>query len=73
MGTRKDATSSSSTAMRKVAPTALKGDKAHARFVDHFLGHAPQSIAEKHYASEDDARQAGFDAAVTWLRSAILG
>jgi integrase len=60
-------------AFRSIAATALKGHATYSRFVDHFLGHAPKGVAERHYAGEDAAWQADFDRAVSWLRTAILG
>ncbi len=60
-------------AFRSISATALKGHATHARFVEHFLGHAPRGMAERHYAGEDAAWQTGFDEAVAWLRTAVLG
>jgi integrase len=50
--------------VRKMAATILGSHPAHSRFVGHFLGHAPQSVADRHYNRLD---QAAFDEAVTWV------
>jgi integrase len=50
--------------VRKMAATLLGSHPAHGRYVQHFLGHSPGSIADRHYARID---QAAFDEAVTWL------
>jgi integrase len=50
--------------LRKMAATLLEGNKDYARFVGHFLGHAPKDIAHRHYTLAD---QPLFDEAVTWL------
>jgi integrase len=50
--------------VRKMAATLLEGNKDYARFVGHFLGHAPKDMAHRHYTPSD---QPLFDEAVTWL------
>jgi integrase len=50
--------------VRKMSATLLASHPTYGRFVSHFLGHSPRSIADRHYARPD---QALFDQAVTWL------
>ncbi len=50
--------------LRKTSATLLKSHPVHAQFVDLFLGHAPATMADKHYAAPP---QVLFDEAVTWL------
>lgn len=49
---------------RKTAASTLETHEAFGRYAQHFLGHAPSSIASKHYVlpSQDQ-----FDRAVEWL------
>jgi hypothetical protein len=56
---------------RKVGASLLGDDAMYAHHVRRFLGHAPVTIAEKHYQS-DQAGQAHFDEAVGYLREVIL-
>lgn len=60
-------------AFRSIAATTLKSHPTYSRFVEHFLGHAPRGVAEKHYAGDDASWQAGFDEALAWLRTQLLG
>lgn len=50
--------------LRKTSPSLLQKNAAYAHCAAHFLGHAPRSIADKHYVAID---QATFDKAVLWL------
>ena len=50
--------------LRKTAATLLDGHPVYGRFVGHFLGHSPRSIAARHYAAPS---QELFDEAVRWL------
>jgi integrase len=49
---------------RKTAATRLRTHPTHGNFVNLFLGHPPQTMAEKHYANHSTAL---FDEAVAWL------
>lgn len=51
---------------RKAGATLLANHDEFHRFERHFLGHAPISVAERHYVS-DRAGQDQFDRAVVWL------
>jgi integrase len=50
--------------VRKMAATLLKKHPAHRAFVDHFLGHAPNTTADRYYA---ETPREEFDEAVLWL------
>jgi integrase len=50
--------------LRKTAASLLASHESHGRHAQHFLGHAPRSIADKHYLAPP---QALFDKAVDWL------
>jgi integrase len=50
--------------LRKTSATMLESHPVYGRFTSHFLGHAPATIKERHYAKPD---QALFDEAVLWL------
>ena len=50
--------------LRKTSPSLLQKNPAFAHCAAHFLGHAPRSIADKHYVTID---QPTFDKAVLWL------
>jgi integrase len=50
--------------IRATASTLLEGHETYGRFTQLFLGHAPRSIAEKHYVVPS---QDLFDEAVRWL------
>jgi integrase len=50
--------------LRKTAASLLGENPQYGRFAQYFLGHAPQSISERHYVRPS---QALFDEAVTWL------
>jgi hypothetical protein len=50
--------------IRKTSANLLDSNKDYARYVSHFLGHAPQSMKDKHYTSGSVAI---FDEAVKWL------
>jgi len=50
--------------LRKTASTLMAGHDVYGRYVQHFLGHAPATVAEKHYVVPS---QAQFDKAILWL------
>ena len=49
---------------RKTSASELEKHETYGRFSQYFLGHAPRSVAEKHYAKPSDEL---FDKAVIWL------
>src|SRR5207253_741547 len=49
---------------RKTSATKLKADSRYRGLVSYFLGHAAESVADKHYAAES---QALMNEAVAWL------
>jgi len=51
--------------LRKTASSKLEAHPSYGRYVIHFLGQSPDSIAGKHYVTPD---QQQFTAAVKWLR-----
>ena len=53
---------------RKTAATLLASHEVYAKFVQHFLGHAPTTIADRHYVVPS---QEQFDHAVRWLGQQI--
>jgi integrase len=50
--------------IRKTAASTLDGHKDYGRFAPYFLGHAPRSVAARHYVRPSTKQ---FDAAVAWL------
>ena len=50
--------------LRKTAATLLESHPIYGRFTSYFLGHAPASVKDKHYAAPS---QTLFDEALTWL------
>src|SRR5579884_3377101 len=50
--------------LRKTSATMLESHPVYGRFTSFFLGHAPASLKDRHYARPD---QALFDEAVNWL------
>jgi len=54
---------------RKTSASMLSSNHEHERYVEHFLGHRPQSIANLHYVEVNQSR---FDEAVTWLGKQVL-
>jgi len=50
--------------LRKTSATLLESHETYGRFTQHFLGHAPRTIAARHYAAPS---QDLFDEAVGWL------
>ena len=52
--------------LRKTAATKLGSHPEYSRFAQHFLGHAPSTIADRHYVVPP---QEQFDEAVSWLRN----
>jgi len=51
-----------------ISATLLETHEVYGRYVHHFLGHSPKSIADKHYAAPS---QELFDKALDWLRQWI--
>ena len=49
---------------RKTSASMLESHESHSRLVSLFLGHAPASIKDRHYAAPSQER---FNAAVDWL------
>jgi integrase len=56
--------------LRSIGATLLESHPQHARFKTLYLGQAPATIAERHYAAYS---QTLFDEALSWLRGEILG
>lgn len=50
--------------IRKTSASILESHETFGRYAQHFLGHAPQSITQKHYVKPSDDL---FDKAVEWL------
>jgi integrase len=50
--------------LRKTAATKLGGNAKYSRFAQYFLGHAPTSVADRHYVAPSEKQ---FDDAVRWL------
>ena len=50
--------------LKKTSATLIRGNQKYASLESLFLGHAPQSMADKHYAA---APQELLDEAITWL------
>lgn len=50
--------------LRKTAASKLDEHDTYGRYAQYFLGHAPQSVAERHYVKPS---QTQFNAAVKWL------
>ena len=55
--------------LRKTAATKLGQNPTYGRFAQYFLGHAPTTMADKHYVAPS---QDQFDEAVAWLGTQIL-
>jgi hypothetical protein len=55
--------------IRKTSASILETHKEYGRYVQHFLGHSPRTIAEGHYVIPD---QTNFDEAVSWLGEKML-
>jgi hypothetical protein len=55
---------------RSVGATTLKRDEVWRGFVEYYLGHAPASVADKHYSAEADPP---FFKALRFLRGEIFG
>ena len=49
---------------RKTSATVIESHEHYGRYVGHFLGHAPRSLADKHYAAPSHEL---FDKIITWL------
>jgi integrase len=56
--------------LRKTSATLLETHETYGRLVPHFLGHAPQSMASKHYAAPSPEL---FDKAIAWPCQSRLG
>lgn len=56
--------------LRKTAATILAGHPQFKYYGPHFLAHAPQGVADRHYIRPADPE---FFAALDWLRGEILG
>ena len=56
--------------VRKTAASKLEEHPEYSRYEGSFLGHAPATMAERHYIKPSDAQ---FDKALTWLREQFLG
>lgn len=50
--------------LRKLGATLLEGHPVYGRFVQHFLGQSPRTVAQRHYATPSPEL---FDEAVEWL------
>jgi len=50
--------------IRKTSSSLLESNPLFARFVDHFLGHSPLTLAQRHYAAPSREE---FDKAIRWL------
>ena len=55
---------------RSIASSLLKENKHFAAYVEHFLGHAPRSMSDKHYAAP---AQNVFDEAMDWQHGRLFG
>ena len=53
---------------RHVGATALGGNDSYLSLVEHYLGHSPNTITEKHYKQPS---QELFDRATEWLRTTL--
>jgi hypothetical protein len=56
-------------AVRKTAASMLENHPKYGRYAQYFLGHAPRSIADRHYVQPSKEQ---FDKAVLWLGK-VLG
>lgn len=56
-------------AFRSIAATMLESHPTYGRYVEHFLGHTPKTVKDKHYAAPSDEV---FDQAMAWLRTKLL-
>jgi len=56
-------------AFRSIAATLLESHPTYGRYVEHFLGHSPKSVKDKHYAAPSDDV---FAEAMAWLRTKLL-
>jgi hypothetical protein len=57
-------------ALRSVAATIIESHREYGRYKQHFLGQAPQTIADRHYSAPS---QELFDEIIEWLRKQVLG
>jgi integrase len=56
-------------ALRSISATLLESHETYGRYVPHFLGHSPKTIAARHYAAPS---QGLFDEALRWLHDQLL-
>jgi hypothetical protein len=56
--------------LRKTSATKLAEHPSYKFYVEHFLGHSPRSVADKHYRRPSDKE---FFEACDWLRGQLLG
>jgi len=56
--------------LRKLSASTLASHESYGRYAQYFLGHAPESVADRHYVVPSDER---FADALNWLRTKILG
>jgi integrase len=56
-------------AFRSISATTLESHETFGRLVQHFLGHAPQSVKDRHYAAPS---QELFNRALSWLHDQIF-
>jgi integrase len=54
--------------LRKAGASLLASHATHKFYVEHYLGHSPRSVSERHYVKPDDA---DFFAALEWLRTEL--
>lgn len=55
---------------RSISASTLRKDPLYRQYEDYFLGHAPKTVADKHYAGEDDE---AFFKALEFIRRDIFG
>jgi hypothetical protein len=55
--------------LRKSAATMLGSHGEYRAYAQYFLGHAPDTVADRHYVRPNQER---FDCAVNWLRDQFL-
>lgn len=54
--------------LRKTAASMLGKHKEHSHYAQHYLGHSPRTVAEKHYVRPSDEQ---FAKALAWLREEL--
>jgi integrase len=55
--------------LRKTAASKLAEHEAYGRFAQHFLGHAPSTVADRHYIKPNENQ---FDDALRWLGGQLV-